>query len=225
MYSFELPSGTELELREMTGAEEELLTNQRLIRSGEAINQVLRNCFVRLGEKTDPDLSEVMNLLSGDRLFALVRLRQISLGDEVELELSCPNSACRMTNFVTINLEDLKVTPYGEDREFAFKLPGSKKTVRFGYLDGQKEKRLASLREPNRSSAMLIRILDIDGKAPSKKSLAEMSMRDRNALRQEMSRVDAGIDTSVETECDGCGTKIRTRLEAEPAFLFPGVRL
>lgn len=225
MYSFELPSGTELELREMTGAEEELLTNQRLIRSGEAINQVLRNCFVRLGEKTDPDLAEVMNLLSGDRLFALVRLRQISLGDEVELELSCPNSACRMTNFVTVNLEDLKVTPYGEEREFAFKLLGSKKTVRFGYLDGHKEKRLASLREPNISSAMLIRVLDIDGKAPSKKSLAEMSMRDRNALRQEMSRVDAGIDTSVETECDGCGTKIRTRLEAEPAFLFPGVRL
>ena len=59
----------------------------------------------------------------------------------------------------------------------------------------------------------------------AKKSLSEMSMRDRNALRQEMSRVDAGIDTSVETECDGCGTKIRTRLEAEPAFLFPGVRL
>lgn len=225
MYSFELPSGTELELREMTGTEEELLTNQRLIRSGEAINQVLRNCFVRLGEKTDPDLAEVMNLLSGDRLFALVRLRQISLGDEVELELSCPNSACHMTNFVTINLEDLKVTPYGEEREFSFKLSGSKKTVRFGYLDGHKEKRLASLREPNISSAMLIRILDIDGKAPSKKSLAEMSMRDRNALRQEMSRVDAGIDTSVETECDGCGTKIRTRLEAEPAFLFPGVRL
>lgn len=127
--------------------------------------------------------------------------------------------------FVTVNLEDLKFTPYGEEREFVFKLPGSKKTVRFGYLDGHKEKRLASLREPNISSAMLIRILDIDGKAPSKKSLSEMSMRDRNALRQEMSRVDAGIDTSVETECDGCGTKIRTRLEAEPSFLFPGVRL
>jgi hypothetical protein len=225
MYGFELPSGVELELREMTGAEEELLTNQRLIRSGEAINQVLRNCFVRLGEKSDPDLGDVMNLLSGDRLFALVRLRQISLGDEVELELSCPNSACRMTNYVTVNLEELNVTPYGKQREFAFQLPGSKQSVRFGYLDGHKEKRLASLREPNITSAMLIRILDIDGKAPSKKSLADMSMRDRNALRQEMSRIDAGIDTSVEIECDGCGTKIRTRLEAEPAFLFPGVRL
>jgi hypothetical protein len=225
MHTFELPSGIEIELKEMTGAEEELLTNQRLIRTGDAINQVLRNCFVRIGDNAEPSVNDVLDLLSGDRLFALVRLRQISLGDEVELELSCPNSACRMTNYVTTNLEDLEVTPYTDQREFDFKLPGSKKTVRFGYLDGHKEKRLASLREPNITSVMLIRILDIDGKPPSKKILAEMSMRDRNALRQEMDRVDAGIDTSIEVACDGCGTRIRTRLEAEPAFLFPAVRL
>jgi hypothetical protein len=225
MHSFELPSGVEIELKEMTGAEEELLTNQRLIRTGEAINQVLRNCIVRIGDNAEPTVNDVLNLLSGDRLFALVRLRQISLGDEVELELSCPNSACRMNNYVTVNLEELEVTPYTEQREFEFKLPGSKKTVRFGYLDGHKEKRLAGLREPNITSAMLIRILDIDGKPPSKKILAEMSMRDRSALRQEMARVDAGIDTSVEVACDGCGTLIRTRLEAEPDFLFPAVRL
>lgn len=36
MYTFELPSGIEIELKEMTGVEEELLTNQRLIRNGEA---------------------------------------------------------------------------------------------------------------------------------------------------------------------------------------------
>jgi hypothetical protein len=225
MHTFELPSGIEIELKEMTGAEEELLTNQRLIRTGEAINQVLRNCFVRISDNTEPTVNDVLDLLSGDRLFALVRLRQISLGDEVELEPACPNSACRMNNYVTVNLEELEVTPYTDQREFDFKLPGSKKTVRFGYLDGHKEKRLAGLREPNITSAMLIRILDIDGKPPSKKILAEMSMRDRSALRQEMARVDAGIDTSVEVACDGCGTLIRTRLEAEPAFLFPGVRL
>jgi hypothetical protein len=225
MHTFELPSGIEIELKEMTGAEEELLTNQRLIRTGEAINQVLRNCFVRISDNTEPTVNDVLDLLSGDRLFALVRLRQISLGDEVELEPACPNSACRVNNYVTVNLEELEVTPYTDQREFDFKLPGSKKTVRFGYLDGHKEKRLASLREPNITSAMLIRILDIDGKPPSKKILAEMSMRDRSALRQKMARVDAGIDTSVEVACDGCGTLIRTRLEAEPGFLFPAVRL
>jgi hypothetical protein len=225
MHTFELPSGIEIELKEMTGAEEELLTNQRLIRSGDAINQVLRNCFVRIGDNTEPSVNDMLDLLSGDRLFALVRLRQISLGDEVELELTCSNSACRMENYTSVNLEELKVTHYSEQREFDFLLPGTKKTVRFNYLDGHKEKRLAGLREPNITSAMLIRIIDIDGNPPSKKSLAEMSMRDRNALRQEMARVDAGIDTVVEVECEGCGTRIRTRLEAEPAFLFPSVRL
>jgi hypothetical protein len=205
----------------MTGAEEELLTNQRLIRTGDAVNQVLKNCIVRLDENEEPSVKDVLDLLSGDRLFILVKLRQISLGDDVELELTCANPACRAANMVTINIEELETTPYGEDREFAFTLPGSGRKVMFGYLDGHKEKRLAALKEPSISSAMLIRIIDI----PSKKLMNEMSLRDRSALRQEMLRVDAGVDTTVEVDCESCGTRIRTRLEAEPGFLFPGVRL
>lgn len=224
MYTFILPTGSEIELREMTGAEEELLTNQRLIRNGDAVNQVLANCTLRIGEKDDVSPTDVLDMLSGDRLFTLVRLRQVSLGDEVELELACPNTACRTKNRATINLNDLPVTPYSEDREFVFTLPVSGSKVRFVYLDGHKEKRLAQMQEPSISAAMMIRILDIDGSAPSKKSLNEMSMRDRSALRAEMLRVDAGIDTAVDLDCDSCGTRIRTRLEAEPSFLFPGVR-
>jgi len=224
MYTFQLPSGDEIELREMTGAEEELLTNQRLIRTGDAVNQVLANCVLRVGDKDDVASKDVLDMLSGDRLFTLVKLRQISLGNEVELELTCPNTACRAKNRATVNLDDLPVTPYGEEREFVFTLPASGSRVRFVYLDGHKEKRLAQMQEPSISSAMMIRIVDIDGSAPSKKALAEMSMRDRSALRQEMLRVDAGIDTAVELDCDSCGMRMRTRLEAEPSFLFPGVR-
>ncbi|MHB9038483.1 MAG: T4 family baseplate hub assembly chaperone [Armatimonadota bacterium] len=225
MYTFILPSGSEIELREMTGAEEELLTNQKLIRSGDAVNQVLANCILRIGESDDVTVKHVLDMLSGDRLYVLVKLRQISLGDEVELELGCPNAACRAKNRVTINVDDLAVTPYPDEREFVFVLPSSGAKVQFCYLDGHKEKRLAQMQEPSISAAMLIRILDIDGNPPSKKALAEMSMRDRSALRAEMLRVDAGIDTTIECDCDSCGSKIRTRLEAEPSFLFPGVRL
>lgn len=214
-----------IELREMTGAEEELLTNQKLIRSGDAVNQVLRNCILRIGENEAVSMTDILDMLSGDRLFVLVKLRQISLGDEVELELACSNAACRAKNQAVINLDDLSVTPYGEDREFTFALPASGKKVRFVYLDGHMEKRLAQMQEPSISAAMMIRILDIDGSAPSKKALNEMSMRDRSALRQEMLRVEAGIDTAIELDCESCGTRIRTRLEAEPSFLFPGVRL
>lgn len=208
----------------MTGVEEEILTNQRLIRSGDAVNQVLKNCIIRIGENQDISMKNVLDMLSGDRLFVLVKLRQVSLGDEVELELTCPNTACRAKDQVTVNLDDLPVTPYGEEREFVLTLPVSGSKVRFVHLDGHKEKRLAQMQEPSISAAMMVRIVDIDGNAPSKKALNEMSMRDRSALRAEMLRVDAGIDTTIECDCESCGTRIRTRLEAEPSFLFPGVR-
>ena len=224
MYTFELPSGIEADLREMTGAEEEILTNPRLIRSGDAINQVLANCVARLGENKAPSVKDVLDLLSGDRLFLLVRLRQVSLGDEVSLEMTCTNSSCRQMNPVLVNLEELEVTKYTAEREFKLTLPVAKRVVTFVHLDGHMEKRLAALKEPSISSAMMMRIREIDEKAPNKKVLSELTLKDRNALREAMREADAGIDTTIETECEACGTKLRTRLEAEPAFLFPGVR-
>jgi len=198
MHTFTLPSGMEIDLVEMTGIEEDLLTNQRLIKTGEAINHVLANCIKRIGDNDSPGMKDILDMLSGDRLFALVRLRQVSLGDEVDLELACPNIACGERTYVTINLEDLDVTPYGEEREFEFKLPGSGKVVKFDYLDGHKEKRLAAMKQPSLTTAMMIRIVSIDGQSPSKKILNEMSIRDRSALREEMTRVDGGIDTVVD---------------------------
>ena len=223
MHTFTLPSGVEIDLVEMTGVEEDLLTNRRLMKRGEGINQVLLNCTKRLGENDEPKMRDVLDLLSGDRLFALVRLRQISLGDEVDLELTCPNPGCGDATGVTLDLNDLEVTPYGEGREFEITLPGSGKAVKFAYLDGHKEKRLAALKEPTLTAAMMIRIVEIDGQPPSKKALDEMSMGDRSALRKEMLRVDGGIDTQVDVPCDACGARIRTRLEGEPVFLFPSV--
>ena len=64
---------------------------------------------------------------------------------------------------------------------------------------------------------MLIRIIDVDGASAEQKLMNDMSMRDRSALRQEMLRVDAGIDTTVD--------RLRLLrhahphpLEAEPGF-------
>jgi len=71
---------------------------------------------------------------------------------------------------------------------------------------------------------MLIRIRDIDGVPPTKKTLTEMALKDRQALRQAMAAADGGIDTVVESTCDGCGGPVRTRVEAAPDFLFPGAR-
>ena len=132
---------------------------------------------------------------------------------------------CGEVTDVHIALDDLEATPYGTEREFIFELPRTKKPVIFKLMDGHMEKRLASLKDPNLHSAMLMRVREIDGKAPNRNSLAELPAFDLNALRAEMQRVDGGIDTTVHTVCTACGARIVTRLEAEPPFLFPNVRL
>jgi len=221
MYPITLPSGLTCDIRELTGVEEELLTNPRLMRSGDGLNQVLRNCLVRLGEKDEVSVQDVLDLLAGDRLYLLVKLRQVSLGDEVTLALTCPNPTCRAASRVTVNIEELPVTVYPSEREFTCTLPDSGQTVSFVHLDGHKEQRLAALSEANITQAMLIRITAVDGQAPSKKTLTEMSLKDRQALRQAMLASDGGIDTTVETVCEQCGAPIRMRIEGDPHFLFP----
>ena len=200
MHIFELPSGTEVELNEMIGAEEELLTNQRLIRNGDAVNQVLRNCTVRLGEiesrpwKTRsifcPETVCSSWSSCGKYLSGMRRSWNCSVPIQpVVLRTSCPS---------TWMIWRLRLTAKSESSPLTC-------PVRNARCDSviwttKRKKRLAALKESSISSAMLIRLIGIDGVAPSKKLMNDMSLRDRSALRQEMLRVDAGVDTIVETE-------------------------
>lgn len=221
---YTLPSGTEVELRPMTGVEEDILTDPRQMGNGAGINTLIKNCLVRLEEKTDVSVTDVLDLLAGDRLFILVRLRQISLGDEVVVSLNCPKPHCRKSIEATINLNDLTVTPYPTERSFSTTLP-SGTVVSFVHINGHKEAQLAALDgESSVSSGMLVRIVEVDGKTPNKQTLTSMSMRDRQALRDAMINTDGGIDTVITGECPKCGTAMRTSLEGSSGFFFPNGR-
>jgi hypothetical protein len=224
MYPFVLPSGVACELREMTGAEEDILTNARLMRQGDGINQILRNCLVLLGETTEVTMTDVLDMLAGDRLFLLIKLRQVSLGDEVRVTMPCTNPSCLYENQACINLEDLEVTPYPSERECTTTLHGSHTVVVFGPLTGHHEKRLAAIQDPNLTQAMLMRIITVNGQPPTKHTLTAMSLGDRQALRQAMAAADGGIESVIELECSGCGTVLKARVHETPGFFFPNAR-
>ena len=58
---------------------------------------------------------------------------------------------------------------------------------------------------------------------PTKKTLTEMVLRDYNALYAAMRAAEGGIDTAITAACDGCGALMRTRIEGEKDFLYPGL--
>ena len=221
--AYTLPSGIEVEMQEMTGREEALLTNKRLAMTGESLNKVLKNCTLSIDDNIDVKESDILDLLSGDRMAMLIHLRQISFGDECELNLRCGDGDCNGVALITVDLNDVSIKKYGEKREFEITLPSGKK-VTFVLLNGHMEKRLAALEKPDVHASMLMRVKCIDGRPPNKDTITEMSARDINALRSAMEDVDAGPDTLIETSCPKCGARIRTRLEGESGFFFPSLR-
>ena len=102
-----LPS-PDLPLREMTGFEEEYIeqhaADNNTIR---LVNEILTRCLVPVGEDPVEHRQRVDNLLVADRDAALIKLRQLSIGNTVDTEIDCPQ--CGETSEVHFDLTQLPV--------------------------------------------------------------------------------------------------------------------
>jgi hypothetical protein len=192
------------------------------MRDGTGFNRALRNCIVRLDDNDAVTEKDVAQMLSGDRLVALVRLRQITFGDDLELKLTCPNPKCGHENAIQVSLADAEQTDYAPERQHTFTLPGCGQVVVFGLSTGEHEARYAKLKDDaNIHSMLLMRIISVDGAPPARNTVRGWSARDIGALRSKMQSVDGGIDTAIKTVCRECGKPIATRAEGTESFFFP----
>lgn len=121
-----------VELREMSGAEEEIILDRRKSDGSKGkslktfpsrITEILARCTVRVGEKfveknRNPETSQAAPFLEmwqgalvGDRSVALIRLRQMSLGDKFVFPEMCPQCKHEIQR-VSYDLNDINVDPY-----------------------------------------------------------------------------------------------------------------
>lgn len=215
---FQLPvSGQEAEVRRMSGHEEDGLTNEKKLRSGEAFEDILVNCTVALdGER--PTASDIRKLKSPDRLKLLIEIRRESLGDIVPLEGTC---ACKKLSLAEVDLTELKDRPYDPDKSKECIIAGRR--VVFDYMDGNDEMKLLKVKEDVITYSMLLRIKEVEGVHPNgvKAWLKDIGMADRQELRRMMEETDCGPQTAVTMDCDDCGREITVRVEAQTGFFFP----
>lgn len=215
---FSLPCGflgddgnlyTELEAREITGVEEDIMVSNSL--SGpQKITRVLTNCITRLGPFTGAGLAGVVpRLLSGDRVYTLVGLRRISLGDTYPVEMRCPNPQCKKLDYYELDLANLEIRkmPDPKKRLHALSLSNGVQ-VTFRCLDGLDEERVAKLNMPNEVATLnlLLRIESYNGSPPALETIQNLGLRDRNAIRDAIEATEGGVDTSLEFTCKFCGT-------------------
>lgn len=100
-YGDKLPGGL-LEVKPMGVDVDKMLTNQRLIQSGELLNKIVESCT-----RFPADMS-VRELLAGDFNYILYYLRGITHGPNYEFNSQCPH--CKTKNVYNFDLGELHNT-------------------------------------------------------------------------------------------------------------------
>ena len=217
---------TEVVFREISGYEEDILVSKMPVTK--KINSIIENCIQKIGtiDKNDESWNRYLKSLIGtDRLFMLIRIRMLSLGNTLRFRTACPSCGKNLTPVV--NLEDFKVTGMKNPKERvwtgAFPRCGlSYKCKILTGWDEEKSEKKSKEGVDSLSNLILSHLLEVDGKKPTMHTIKTLSIMDRRHLRKEIGDTVGSIDNNIEMECNHCGHEFDSELEiGTPDFFFP----
>jgi hypothetical protein len=224
-----IPSG-EIVLKMMGTAEEKLLSTSRL-NADQVITKLLEMSIV------SPKIDN-RDLILQDRVYLLIRLRQLTFGNMYGFKMTCPS--CGITSRFDYNLSDLPII-YAEgnmDGTLEATLPISEQTVYLRLPRGRDEEFIS--REVKRLNtkgvgdgsdlSYLLRISryihhtdDIEESdwIGKQRFVQELKAPDLLTLKQSVEDIDIGVDLDIVLTCNSCGYDIETSLPFGEEFFRP----
>lgn len=226
-----LTSG-EIELKQMSAKEEDILANTQLRKNGKFLEKLLESLIV------NKEIKE-QEILIPDKNAIFISIRRLAYGDEYPISVSC--ASCGEQNKVTVNLGTVENKPFSFDKfkkgenSFTFKLPNSGVTVTYKLLNQIDEKNveveLNQLKKisPEASRELTTRlkwvITSLDGnpdKGAIRKFVDEQLLaKDSLALRRNMRETTPDIDFAFDFVCERCGQERRQDIPMGISFLWP----
>jgi len=220
-----------VELKYMTAREEDILTNQNLIKKGVVLDELLKALIVTPGVQLD-------DILICDKNAIFVAARRLAYGDKYDAKLTCPK--CGEENEVKIDLNEVKpkefdftAYPKGENK-FSFVLPGSKKTITYRLLTHKDEQaidaelkgfqKLSKNSSPEMTTRLKYMIVAVDGdevRSTVFKAVDNMLAKDSMALRKHVRETTPDLDMTFNFTCAACGHNERIALPLGVDFFWP----
>ena len=226
-----LASG-EIELKQMTAKEEDLLANQELIKKGKVLDKLIESLIVNKAIRTE-------EILIPDKNAIFISIRRLAYGDDYPVSITCPS--CATVNKVTINLSnllyrtfDFEKHPRGQNN-FSFKLPNSGVTITYKLLNQNDEQsveaELAQIKKISKENTAELTtrlkyfLTSVDGntdRATIRKFVEErLSARDSLALRKHTRETNPDVDMTFDFKCTECGLERRLDMPIGASFLWP----
>ena len=218
-----------VEIKYMTAKEEDILTSENLIRQGTVIDKLLESLIVDKSIK-------VNDLLIGDKNAIMVATRILAYGKDYDFEFNGVEQKVDLSKLEnkTIDYSDL---PKGVN-EFEFKLPNSKRVIKFKLPNGHDESVIAeeikAMKKVNKniSTDLTTRfkkiILSVDGNSDlqfiNKFVDNEFLSVDSLAFRKYMSTISPNINMNTKVK-DKNGEEIEVTIPVTLRFFWPASEL
>lgn len=214
---------SDFELREMNGSDEEAISKPEIKSNGaKVLRTLIDRCCLRIGTLYKSEMkpnkwTEIIQSLSvGDQDYMLLRLRAISLGEEIEAEYDCPVPDCKEKIITTMSVDEIEIVPFDGEWEFEFELPKGAigkdgeivKKGKMRHPNGLDREALDNIIRKNQGLAntlMLSRcIIDLGGSKPYDEQIRNLSVKDRNYLLKLLNEHKFGANLEVEVTCPTC---------------------
>jgi hypothetical protein len=213
-----------LALRAMTGHEEEWVEHHRAeANTARVCNEVLARCLVPPGADTAGALERVRALSVAGRDMALLRLRQLSLGDTVQTQARCP--ACLGTVEVDFPLSRIPRPASEAPPRLEVRLEdGTTAVLRMPTAGDQEALLDAALEsEARKRTWLLARVMLRWGEreGPFSEDMTRgLPTLTRSALERALEEALPDLDLSMAVGCPGCGHSFSAPFDV-PAFFLP----
>lgn len=231
------PSGLQGEIRSLTIAEGNILANQKLVQQNKIVDELLKRCWLNTSASglagynvtgAFPDWGKV---LTGDRMYAFISIRVLTMGKDYEFRVRCEDPMCRTTLMRSVDLTTLQIKKlsneaadiFAKGNSFTGKMPdGRSFTYRLTTGDDERRvsKELAENSDDKLVVSLLSRIRNIDGidKDQKRSYIASLDYTDMYDILEQLEQHDCGVETEIEIDCS-CGNEMRIELPFGEGFL------
>jgi hypothetical protein len=214
-----------VEVKYMTAKEEDILTSQNLIQQGSVIDVLLEALIVDKSVK-------VHDLLIGDKNAIMIAARILGYGKDYDFEYDGVEQKTDLSLLEAKQL-DLSKFPKGVN-QFSFKLPNSKREIKFKLLNGMDEnsidleikarQKISKIQSSQLTTRLKHMIVSVDGKTDREYITNfvdnEFLSRDSLAFRNYLSSITPDVDMTTEI-VDSNGKESEVTIPVTVRFFWP----
>ena len=222
-----------IEIRQMTTAEEDILSNRSLLQKGTAIDKFLERILI--DSKIGPQ-----DLLIGDKNAVLIQARIDGYGSDYTTQVACPVCAARQK--VTFDLQEctaptemqeIDSVTRNESGNFLITLDNDwvvevkpltgadeNKIVKMGA--NKKKAGLAETAIQDQLSVMIVSISGHTDRGTVHKAIQHMTGKQSRSIRDTYKKVVPNVDMKSDFECRECGTTTEMDVPLNAEFFWSG---